>query len=170
MKQLFTAIILLSAFSLKAQQFQVTTEGTEKILKGIITRSDITNDSSFQWFKKNQAGYTPNAAAVNALKKNSSVQVIAFGGTWCDDTKAILPKFFSMIDAAGFPESNLTLIGVDRSKKTISHLTEALNVVNVPTFIVLKDGKEIGRVVEYGKTGQWDKELGELVESAGIGN
>ena len=167
MKHLLTAIILFIGFSVKAQQFQVTKEGPDKILKGIITRADIANDSSFQWYKTNQAGYTPNATAVNALKaKGNSVQVIAFGGTWCDDTKVILPKFFSILDAAGFPESRLTLIGVDRSKKTISHLSEALNVVNVPTFIVLKEGKEIGRVVEYGKTGQWDKELGELVEAA----
>jgi len=33
----------------------------------------------------------------------------------------------------------------------------------VPTIIVLKDGKEIGRVVEYGKTGMFDKELGEII-------
>jgi hypothetical protein len=35
--------------------------------------------------------------------------------------------------------------------------------LNVPTIIVLKDGKEIGRVVEYGKTGMFDKELGEII-------
>jgi hypothetical protein len=54
-------------------------------------------------------------------------------------------------------------LGVDRSKKTIQHLSEAFNILNVPTIIVLKDGKEIGRVVEYGKTGMFDKELGEII-------
>lgn len=29
----------------------------------------------------------------------------------------------------------------------------------------MKDGKEIGRVVEYGKTGVWDKELGDIITS-----
>ena len=29
----------------------------------------------------------------------------------------------------------------------------------------MKDGKEIGRVVEYGKYGQVDKELGEIVRT-----
>jgi hypothetical protein len=28
---------------------------------------------------------------------------------------------------------------------------------------VLKNGLELGRVVEYGKKGMWDKELGEIV-------
>jgi hypothetical protein len=36
----------------------------------------------------------------------------------------------------------------------------------VPTFIVIKDGKEVGRVVEYGKEGQLDKELGHIVAAA----
>jgi len=34
-----------------------------------------------------------------------------------------------------------------------------------PQPITLKDGKEIGRVVEYGKYGEIDKELGEIVSS-----
>ena len=91
------------------------------------------------------------------------MQLIVFGGTWCGDTKYILPKFFALTDAAAFSQDHITLIGVDRNKKTISHLAEALGVINVPTIIVMKDGKEIGRVVEYGKTGLWDKELGEIV-------
>ena len=31
------------------------------------------------------------------------------------------------------------------------------------TFIVMKGGKEVGRVIEYGKNGRWDKEIGEIV-------
>ena len=33
----------------------------------------------------------------------------------------------------------------------------------VPTIIVMKNGREIGRVVEYGKYGSFDKELGEIL-------
>jgi thiol-disulfide isomerase/thioredoxin len=84
-------------------------------------------------------------------------------GTWCSDSRFIVPKFYSLLDAAGFPQNRVTLIGVDRSKKTISHLAEALNIENVPTIIVMNDGKEVGRVVEYGKTGAFDKELGDIL-------
>ncbi len=51
------------------------------------------------------------------------------------------------------------------AKKTLHHLAEAFQVTNVPTFIVLKNGKEIGRVVEYGRYGMIDKELGEIVNA-----
>jgi hypothetical protein len=73
---------------------------------------------------------------------------------------------FSLTDAAGFSNDRITLIGVDRAKKTYSHLTEALNIINVPTIMVMKNGKELGRVVEYGKYGLFDKELGEILMKA----
>ena len=135
------------------------------ILKGLITLEDINSNGNAEWFAANQEGYTPNALALEALKTHgASIHIIAFVGTWCDDTKFVLPKFYKLIQAANFPLQKLSVIGVDRDKKTHSHLTEALNVDNVPTFIVMKDGKELGRVVEYGKYGMWDKELGEVIK------
>lgn len=135
-----------------------------KILKGIISRDILAADTAFAWLQNNTKYYTPNAGAVEALKKNGAkVRIIVFGGTWCEDTQNILPKFFMLLDAAGFSYERLTLIGTDREKKTLGYLSEALNVTHVPTFIVMRDGKEVGRVVEYGKKGAWDMEIGELI-------
>jgi thiol-disulfide isomerase/thioredoxin len=158
------ALTSLIAFS--QSQYEVTVEGPDKILKGVLSRDIIQKDSTFKWYAQNQQGYVPNTDAVAALKAKSNLHFIVFGGTWCDDTKNILPKFFSLTDAAAVPGGNISLIGVDRRKKTLGNLAESLNVYNVPTIIVLKDGKEVGRVVEYGKTGQWDKELGEIAVQA----
>jgi hypothetical protein len=77
--------------------------------------------------------------------------------------KYILPKFFVLTDAAGLSQDRITLLGVDHSKKTIQHLSEAFGITNVPTIIVMKNGKEVGRVVEYGHTGLFDKDLAELL-------
>ena len=163
---LFASVLFLSLHVVAQSQVEVTQNGGDKILKGIFTQQHLSQDTAFKWYAQNQSGYTLPADVVSAFKsKGSQVQVIAFGGTWCDDTKYIFPKFFSILDASTFPADHLTLVGVDRNKKTIGHLAEALNVVNVPTFIILKEGKEIGRVVEYGKAGQWDKELGDILRS-----
>ncbi len=163
---LLPVLILMSLFSTAQAQYEVTNDGQDKILKGIINRELIEADTSFKWYKTNHAGYKPNEDAINALKtKSGAIELIVFGGTWCVDTKYILPKLFSLIDAASFSQDHITLIGVDRNKKTISHLSEALGVIYVPTIIVMKDGKELGRVVEYGKTGVWDKELGDIIKS-----
>ena len=137
----------------------------EKSLKGIISREILLADTSFHWYAQNLKGYTPNALAINNLKKQAdSIELLVFMGTWCEDSQFIIPKLFTLVNASGFPESKLSLFGVDRNKTTISHLAEALKVTNVPSIIVFKNGKEIGRVVEYGKYGMFDKELGEILQ------
>ncbi len=133
-------------------------------MKGLLTRADIESDSTFSWFGANYALGRVDAAAVSAFKKNGSdIQMVIFGGTWCEDTQNLLPQFYRLADSSSFPASHITLIGVDRDKKTLDHLSEAFNIINVPTFIVMKEGKEVARIVEYGKYGQIDKELGEIV-------
>ncbi len=138
-----------------------------KVVKGFLTRKDFVTDSSFSWFVKNQQGYVPDSAAVRAIRSNSqNIHIVAFGGTWCHDTKFILPKFFVLADASGLNPDRITVIGVDHNKQTIQHLSEIFNITNVPTLIVFKNGKEIGRVVEFGKHGMFDQDLGEIVEGS----
>jgi thiol-disulfide isomerase/thioredoxin len=166
MKQIFTLFIaFFAATSLFAQQAEVTKDANgTKIIKGFMTQKDLSADADFAWYAENQKGFNPDANAVNAFTQaKDSVHFLVFGGTWCGDTKNLLPKFFALTDAAAFPQDRITMLGVDRSKKTLHHLTEAFNVTRVPTIIVLKNGKEIGRVVEYGRMGMIDKELGEIV-------
>ena len=52
---------------------------------------------------------------------------------------------------------------MDRAKTVPGHLEVKWKIESVPTFIVLKNGKEVGRVVEYGKTGNVEKELADIV-------
>lgn len=168
MKKLIPVFILTSLFStvtIAQNQYQVLVERqNEKSLKGIISRDALQNDTSFHWFAENIKGYNPNSDAVTGLKKNAdSVQLVVFMGTWCEDSHSIIPKFFALTDAAGFSKDRITLIGVDREKKTLSHLSEALNITNVPTIIVYQNGIEAGRIIEYGKSGMFDKDLAQIL-------
>jgi thiol-disulfide isomerase/thioredoxin len=166
MKHLFLIAIIIGVGILTRAQseYEVSTDGPGKLLKGLISRDMLENDTAFRWFHQNQAGYTPNAETVAVLKaKGPQVQFMVFGGTWCEDTQALLPKFYLLMDASSIPNDQVSVIMVDRHKKTIGHLPEDMQLKSTPTFIVLKNGKEVGRVVEYGKNGQWDKEIGEIV-------
>lgn len=168
--QLFIFLIICTASFAQpvVHSYEISTDektGT-KVLKGLLHRSDIESDTSFKWFKDNMKYGQADASAVAAFQKNASkFQIIVFGGTWCEDTQNLLPVFYRLIDKSGYPDSSVTLIGVDRPKTTLDNLHKAFNIIDVPTFIVMHDGKEIGRVVEYGKYGQVDKELGEIVNS-----
>ncbi len=170
MKILLSALCLLSVSTVTfAQSPYVSLKDVdnpkEHILNGIITKYALQNDASYQWYGNSERNYTPSAELVAALQAaGGSTQLVIFGGTWCEDTQFILPKFFKAQAQANYPDNAITFFGVDRSKKTIGGVTSAFKIVNVPTIIVMKDGKETGRVVEYGKTGQWDKELAALLQ------
>lgn len=166
-RSLALSAFLLSAFVAVAQNNYVTIveKPGEKTLKGLLTRETLQQDTSFHWYAQNQKAYTPNSLGLSNLKKQAdSVELMVFMGTWCEDSQFIIPKLFSLVNAAGFPEKKVTMFGVDRNKTTFSHLAEALNVTLVPTIIVFKNGKELGRVVEFGKYGMFDKELGEILQ------
>lgn len=167
-KVILITVTLVLTLSVYAQnQYQVLVERpNEKTLKGILSRELLLSDTSFHWYAENLKGYKPNAAAIEGLQKHKdSVQLIAFMGTWCEDSHNVIPKLYTLLDTAGFSTDRLSLIGVDRNKKTLSHLSEALNVTKVPTIIVLKNGKEYGRVIEFGKYGLFDMELGEILKA-----
>ncbi len=170
MKLLFAAALGIFTLTGYAQtQYEVITEKNGKILKGIINKDLIKNDTAYKWYAANQKSYlNTDTAIVAGLRSDSTVKYIVFGGTWCEDTQFILPKFFMLQEKSGIADNRITLFGVDRQKQTISNLTAAMNITNVPTIIVMKNGKEIGRVVEYGKTGKWDKELADIVKKSSL--
>ncbi len=161
------AVILLTACGASkkaATNYQVLQYEGKKMLKGIINRSQIESDTAFAWFKENMQYGQPDAAAVTSFQQHkANFTLIVFGGTWCEDTQNLLPKFYKLVDKSGYPESSITLVAVDRQKTTVNNLHTTYTITNVPTFIVLKAGKEIGRVVEYGKDGDMVKELGTIV-------
>lgn len=137
----------------------------EKTLKGFLCREALTRDTSFKWYGEGQKGYTPNKGALEGLRRlRDSIELLVFMGTWCEDSHQVIPKLYLLTDAAGFPGERITLIGVDRQKKTAGHLCEALAVTRVPTILVMKNGKETGRVVEFGRYGLFDLDLNEILK------
>ncbi len=139
----------------------------EKMLEGIVTKNDLTDDTAFHWYADSRKIYDyPDSSAVAAFSNNKDkISFIIFFGTWCEDSQFIIPKFFKIQEASGFPEDKIVLFAVDRRKNTISNMAHIMHVTKTPTIIVMQNGKEKGRLEEYGKTGYWDKELAEIINN-----
>jgi len=75
-------------------------------------------------------------------------EFLVFLGTWCGDSKREVPRFMKIADMAGIPAERIRLCGVDRAKKSPDGAAAPYAIERVPTFIVLRDGKEEGRIVE----------------------
>jgi thiol-disulfide isomerase/thioredoxin len=75
-------------------------------------------------------------------------EVLVFFGGWCSDSKREVPHFLKIADRAGFPPGAMKFYSLDRSKKSPDGLTEQFGITLVPTFIFLRNGGEVGRIVE----------------------
>ncbi len=169
MKKIHSLIFTIVAFSHAAGAQTPYTSSVDNqkvtILNGIITKYALENNPAFSWYAGNHSAYAPSPAVLNAMESaKGKFQFLLFGGTWCSDTQFILPKFFNLQEKSGIADKDISFFAVDRSKQTLGNMAGTFKITNVPTIIVLKDGKEVGRVIEYGKTGKWDEELAELLK------
>lgn len=119
-----------------------------KVLKGEFTFEDLKKDSAFLWFDILLDKTECDAASLKKIKENKDIEIIMIGGTWCGDTKFHLPHFYKILQQSTYPMKKVTLIGVDRDKKDLKGYSEQYHIERVPTFIFLKNGNEIGRIVE----------------------
>ena len=123
---------------------------TQDMIVGKFTKEDLQQAPYATWFNKGYEEFTPSAEAIATIKNNiSEYEIVGFVGTWCPDSRREIPKFFKILDEAGFDLSKLTMVGVTRNKNTPENLEEGYNMHRVPTFIFMKDGKEVNRFVEY---------------------
>ena len=163
--------LLMASYFVQAQaEYEITKDPENKevnVYRGTINKYLVQNDSLFnKWYAPNHNIYAPDTTLLVTFAKSKTLklQFVVFGGTWCEDTQFILPRFFRLQEMTGVPDDNITFFGVNRNKKALGHIAEAFGIINVPTIIVMKDGKELGRVVEYGKTGKWDTELAQIID------
>jgi len=75
-------------------------------------------------------------------------EVLVFLGTWCGDSRREVPRFLRIADEAGITQDRIRLYNLDRSKTSPDGLSERWMIERVPTFIVLRTGREVGRIVE----------------------
>lgn len=120
-----------------------------EFLTGIIRMDDLQQPPFDAWFVPAYENYQPSHEVVEQLHKlTDDVKITIFMGTWCEDSQHQVPRFYKILKLISFDFNKVTLIGVDRSKKTPENLEDGLNITNVPTFIIYKNEKEVQRIVE----------------------
>jgi len=106
-------------------------------------------DSAFAWFEAEKDSYVVLKEYFEDYQtdfENITIKVVL--GTWCSDSRREVPRFIKILEYIKFPIENLKMICVDRNKKDLSNEVESLDIKLVPTFIIRKGEKEIGRIIE----------------------
>lgn len=146
MKKIFLlTFFTIATFNLIAQ---------ENII-GETNKKELLMSEHKSWFQDSYEDYKPSPEIVEELTKNfktNKFQIDVYFGTWCEDSQREVPQLIKLLEHSKFDFKKLKLTGVDEDKiipNVSEKKREALDVFNVPTIIVYKNGKEINRFVEY---------------------
>lgn len=128
----------------------VIDERTEKpMLIGQCNYEAFTDTNFGWWYQSGYTEYEINESAIDDLNLNpEEITITVVLGTWCSDSRREFPHFAKLMDLIGFPREKIKIIAVNRSKVTEGDDVAELNIEFVPTFIVYRNGEEIGRIVE----------------------
>ncbi|MGS2727708.1 hypothetical protein ACU8DI_13945 [Psychroserpens sp. BH13MA-6] len=133
---------------------EMDSETSEPFLLGKIDKSGLTAPNYNLWFSTAYDAYEPNNTIIAKLRPLlKDYQITVFMGTWCGDSKQEVPRFYKILEACDFPETQLTTVAVSRKpymyKQSPNHEEAGLNIHRVPTFIFYKNRKEVNRIVEH---------------------
>jgi len=173
-KKVITNIFTVTVLALTAQQFSAqkavvnreveTNDG--KMLLGAQLKDQFIKEPYSEWYTKEFNEYQMDEKAVNELKKNkiTAYDLVVFMGTWCEDSHRDFPRLMKILEEVKYPDSRLTIIAVNRKKESPNGEESKYNVSKVPTIIVQKYGKEIGRIIEMPTTGYIERDLVEILK------
>lgn len=124
--------------------------GAQDEVKRFIGRSDLQAILDYdQRYADGAFIYIPDAEALAVFQAvNKPVTIKLFYRTDCSDSVREVPRFIKTIQVANNTLISVDAIGINREKNQPADLLKGWNIELVPTFIVVVDGAEIGRVVE----------------------
>ncbi|WP_294234913.1 thioredoxin family protein [uncultured Chryseobacterium sp.] len=175
MKKIIINIFAVSALFLAGQQLsaqkavvgrEVETTNDGKMLLGMQLKSKFTEAPYSEWYTKEHDEYAMDQKAVGELKKRkiNSYNIVVFIGTWCEDSHRDFPRLMKILEEVNYPEGKMKIIAVNRKKESPNGEESLYNVQKVPTIIVQKYGKEIGRIIEMPTTGYIERDLVEILK------
>jgi thiol-disulfide isomerase/thioredoxin len=128
-------------------------EAEEPELLGPLAREEI-EAAVPDWVEVEMEARPDLDAAILLEPALEGAEVVVFLGTWCSDSRRELPRLWRALDEIGADHPvQIRYIGVDRDKQEPSELLAGHDLLYVPTFIVRRDGHEVGRVVEESPSG-----------------
>ncbi|MBR9975819.1 MAG: thioredoxin family protein [Bacteroidetes bacterium] len=117
------------------------------VLVGPLTIADLIELPG--WFGEDYLGYQPERRYLDPIPEHmNDVEIVCFLGTWCSDSKRDVPRMIRIFQTKNLAPEKLRLIGLDRAKRSPEGEEARYDIERVPTFIFLRDGEEIGRIVE----------------------
>jgi thiol-disulfide isomerase/thioredoxin len=76
------------------------------------------------------------------------IEIYVLFGTWCHDSQREVPRFLQLLNSLNIQENYIHLIGLNFLKNEPQDRGKSFQINKTPTFVFLRNQKEIGRIVE----------------------
>lgn len=131
----------------------VVTKSGQPMLLGHCPLGALQTAPYNAWYDTMYAPYQPDKRTVAQLQPFlAPVTIEVFLGTWCGDSRREVPRLIKVLQAAKFDTASLALIftsnAAEMYKQSPQHEEQDKFIHRVPTFVVYRNSKEIGRIVE----------------------
>ncbi|WP_394264963.1 thioredoxin family protein [Bergeyella zoohelcum] len=138
-----------------------------KMLLGLQSLSQFEKAPFNTWYSQEKSEYQLDSKGMQQLKKQKlhTFKITAFVGTWCEDSHREFPRFIRILEELQYPIDKLEIITVNTKKQSPTGEEVINNIHKVPTFIVSKYGKEVGRITEFPKSGYIERDLVEITNT-----
>jgi len=160
------SFISLTGMTQKMNQIKVDDLVEGEILFGQVNLEGLNGDLCSAWFKPEFEGYKVDMKRVSEIKSKdlSGLKMTLVLGTWCHDSHQQVPRMIKILESLKFPMEELELYAMDTYKKAPGVDIKAIDVKLVPTLIIYKGGKELGRIIESPKV-SLEADLLEILEN-----
>ncbi len=153
-KILILLVVLFSGYTSIAQMnsMVVDPKTKTKMLIGYADLKGLNKDVYGAYFRSQYDIYKPAELYISKLEnKIDEYEITVVLGTWCTDSQREVPRFYKILDEAGYNTKRVKVIGVDKDKQAIVVDISNMNIQKVPTFIIYRDNSEVGRIIETPK-------------------
>ncbi len=100
-------------------------------------------------FQTNYQKYQPGNLLDPVLFRDIDIYVLF--GTWCHDSQREVPRLLRILNTLDIPDNQIHLIGLNFTKNEPKDRGRDFKIKKTPTFVFLRNQKEIGRIVEMPK-------------------
>ncbi|MEQ9091503.1 MAG: thioredoxin family protein [Balneola sp.] len=115
-------------------------------LSGPVTEQQIREVKIFDLYTER---YKPDSEIISGLNAiQDSVLVDVFMGMWCHDSKREIPAFFKIMESIDNPLITANYTALEYRRRGPKDIIKENNIKRTPTFIIYKNGKEVGRIIE----------------------
>lgn len=153
-RYIIISIIILFGYQAIGQMNSTVLDPNTKtsMLMGYCDKKGLEKGVYGAYFESQYDIYKPSQIYVSKLQdKLDEYEITIVLGTWCSDSKREVPHFYKVINEAGYNDKRVKVIAVDKRKEAVLVDISDMDIEKVPTFIIYKDDKEVGRIIETPK-------------------